>query len=176
MKLLPLLLLLAAGSALADDAALLRCRAISDVPSRVACYDAIPVAATAARPAAAPVAATPAAPAAPAAAAAATTPALAAAPASAADPAWAALPAKPVLKADGKPADAVETSIEGTFMGWVPGQRIRFANGQVWRIEDGSTEDVDLKNPKAQLRKGLFGAVYLDIEGAARAPRVKRVQ
>lgn len=155
MKTLPLLLLLSAGSALADDAALLRCRAMTDISARVDCYDAIPVAARAtASPAAAP----------------------AAAPAPAA-PAWAALPARPAAKVEApRQPDTVETSIEGAFKGWGPGQQIRLANGQVWRVEDGSSEDTDLSNPKANLRKGMLGAVYLDIEGAYRAPRVKRVQ
>src|SRR5262249_41620828 len=126
-------------------------------------YDAIPVAspahaasAAAAAPAAAPVAAVRATPAA---------------------PAWTALPAKPVAKAEQpKQPDTVETRIEGNFKGWGPGQLIHLANGQVWRVVDSSSEDTDLQNPKALLRKGLLGSVFLDIEGAYRAPRVKRVQ
>jgi hypothetical protein len=170
MKTLPLILLLAAGSAVADDAALLRCRALSDVTARVACYDAIPLAAPPAVAARAPAPlAVPAAP---------TTVAPAAAPAAApAEPAWTALPVKAAAKAEpAKQPDTVETSIEGNFLGWVPNQRIRLANGQIWRVEDGSTEDTNLHNPKAVLRKGLLGAVYLDIEGAYRAPKVRRVQ
>jgi hypothetical protein len=170
MKTLPLILLLAAGSAVADDAALLRCRALSDVTARVACYDAIPLAAPPAVAARAPAPlAVPAAPA---------TVAPAAAPAAApAEPAWTALPVKAAAKAEpAKQPDTVETSIEGNFLGWVPNQRIRLANGQIWRVEDGSTEDTNLHNPKAVLRKGLLGAVYLDIEGAYRAPKVRRVQ
>ena len=38
-----LFLLLVSTSALADDAALLRCRAIADGPARLACYDALPL-------------------------------------------------------------------------------------------------------------------------------------
>jgi hypothetical protein len=38
------LLLLTSTSALADNAALLRCRAIQDGPARLACYDAMPLA------------------------------------------------------------------------------------------------------------------------------------
>ncbi|WP_395401476.1 hypothetical protein ACHMW6_26920 [Pseudoduganella sp. UC29_106] len=164
MKTLPLLLLLAAGSAVADDAALLRCRALSDVAARVACYDAIPVAAPRAVAASAPAPVAAVAPA--------VTPA-----AAPAEPAWTALPAKAAAKAEpARQPDAVETIIEGNFLGWVPNQRIRLANGQIWRVEDGSTEDTNLHNPKAVLRKGLLGAVYLDIEGAYRAPKVRRVQ
>jgi hypothetical protein len=45
MKTLPLLLLFAAGAAGAvDDALVLRCRALPDAASRLACYEALPVA------------------------------------------------------------------------------------------------------------------------------------
>lgn len=39
------LLLLVSGAALADDAAVLKCRALADAASRLACYDAMPLAA-----------------------------------------------------------------------------------------------------------------------------------
>ena len=42
-------LLGAAGAALADDAALLACRALTDSAARLACYDKIPAAAPAQR-------------------------------------------------------------------------------------------------------------------------------
>lgn len=45
---LPFVLLAATGAALADDAALLKCRAVTDMAARVACYDAIPVVSAAA--------------------------------------------------------------------------------------------------------------------------------
>jgi hypothetical protein len=38
------LLLLVSGAALADDAALARCRGFADAAARLACYDAIPLA------------------------------------------------------------------------------------------------------------------------------------
>lgn len=45
MKTLPLLLLFASGAACAvDDALVLRCRALPDTASRLACYEALPVA------------------------------------------------------------------------------------------------------------------------------------
>ena len=43
MKALPLTLLLLSGAALADDAAITKCRALGDGAARLACYDAIPV-------------------------------------------------------------------------------------------------------------------------------------
>jgi len=41
--LLPLLLLLLASAALADDAGLLKCRSLSDPTARLSCYDALPL-------------------------------------------------------------------------------------------------------------------------------------
>jgi hypothetical protein len=43
MKILLPLLLVVSTSVLADDAGLLKCRGISDVSARLACYDALPV-------------------------------------------------------------------------------------------------------------------------------------
>jgi hypothetical protein len=45
---------LSAGAALADDAAILKCRGLSDTSQRLACYDAIPVGARPAAPTVAP--------------------------------------------------------------------------------------------------------------------------
>jgi hypothetical protein len=64
----------------------------------------------------------------------------------------------------------------GKFEGWDRGTLIKLANGQVWRVEDDSSEIVYLDSPKATLRRGALGSVYIDIEGARGAPRVRRVQ
>lgn len=140
-------LMLVSTAALADDAALLKCRQLEDGPVRLACYNAIPLG-------------VPAAP-----AAAATT---------------AAVPAKPDLvqtfgrEAESARLQAIESMIVGEFDGWVPNQRIRLANGQVWRIADGSDEQLSLLNPRVKLERGAMGAIYMDIDGAKTAPRVKR--
>jgi len=168
MKKLPLLLLLAAaGATAADDAALQRCRAMAEANARLACYDAIPAgpaAAVLAKPAAQAMA--------PAAA-----PAAVPAPAAAASPAV--NPAFELQSTQRKQAEqnsTLESRIVGKFEGWSNGTLIRLANGQVWRVEDDLSEIVYLDNPKATLRKGVLGAVFLDIEGARGAPRVRRVQ
>ena len=159
MKKLPVLLLLAAGSALAaDDAALLRCRAMPDAGARLACYDAIPAAAAARAPAAAPLPAAPAA-------------APVAAPAI--NPAF---ELQSTVRKQSEENVTLATRIVGKFEGWSNGQLIRLENGQVWRVEDDTSEIVYLDNPKATLRKGMLGSVFLDIEGARGAPRVRRVQ
>lgn len=170
MKKLPVLfLLLAAGGAMAaDDAALLRCRAMAEASARLACYDAIPAGkippggARAAAPAAvtAPMAA----------------PVAAAAPAAPAmNPAFE-LQSKLRQEAAKVENNTLTSSIVGKFEGWDHGTLIKLANGQVWRVEDDSSEIAYLDNPKATLRRGALGAVYIDIEGARGAPRVRRVQ
>lgn len=162
-----LVLMLVSSAALADDAALLRCRQLADGPGRLACYNAIPVGAAA--------------------------PAASSAPAAAAAPVMVAVapgvsvaaPAKTDLENmfGREPAvlksmqlDKIETTIPGYFDGWVAGQRIRLANGQVWKVVDGSDDVMELHDPKVTVKRGLLGAIFLDIEGAHRNPKVQRVQ
>lgn len=72
--------------------------------------------------------------------------------------------------------DAVDSRIPGNFDGWTARSRITLENGQVWQIDDDSRAILELKNPKARVRKGALGAFYLEVEGTNRSPRVKRVQ
>lgn len=156
-----LVLLAVAGPAMADDAALLHCRTVADVPARVACYDAIPVAAT--RP---PAAATPAAKVAaqPAAAAAAASPA-----------STFGLSATQLRKPD--EPNSIESSLTGRIEGWGPRTQFRLANGQVWRVADDSSGSVDeIDNPKVKITRNALGTMFLEIEGTSAAPRVRRVQ
>ncbi|MYM68315.1 hypothetical protein GTP45_15975 [Pseudoduganella sp. FT55W] len=143
-------LMLVSTAAMADDAALLKCRQLEDGPVRLACYNAIQL-----NPAA-PVAAAP-----------------------------TGVPSKAEMEAmfGREPAalksagvNSIETSIVGPFDGWVRGQRIRLANGQVWKVVDDTEDVVELNNPKVTVKRGLLGAIFLDIEGAHRNPKVQRVQ
>ncbi len=70
----------------------------------------------------------------------------------------------------------IETSIEGPFEGWVPRQRIRLANGQVWEIADGTTHWMSVDNPKVVIWRGLLGAIYMSIGKLNQSPRVERVK
>ncbi|MBI3715046.1 MAG: hypothetical protein HY255_03515 [Betaproteobacteria bacterium] len=168
--------LLIAASAHADDGDLARCRAITDANARLACYDAIPLAGAARVPSA------PALPAAGSAPTAATVATRAPAPVEERNlPATAA--AKPAAEQFGlenkRPKDELQeivTRIDGTFDGWVPNQRIRLANGQVWQIADDTTRWFTFVNPKVTIWRGTFGVFYMNIEGHNQSPRVKRVQ
>jgi hypothetical protein len=153
MRILTAILLAgAAGAALADDAALLRCRQLPDGPERLRCYNAIPVGAAA--PAASP-----------------TTPT---APTRAQQESSFGREQAVIAQ---QQLSELSSTIAGEFEGWKAGARIRLANGQVWQIADDSEEWMaPVTNPKATLRRGTLGAIFLDIEGAPRAPRVRRVK
>ena len=168
MKTRSLLALLAVAlpAAAVDDAAVQRCRAMTDGAQRLACYDGLPLAAPSAP--RAPVAAAPA-PAAPPAA-----PAPAAAPAA----------ASPSLlsrfgfenRAQPEELPTVESHIPGRFEGWGPKSAIALANGQVWQVIDDSARTAYRENPKVTLRRGSMGSFFLDIEGVNPSPRVRRIQ
>lgn len=148
-KTIALLFALAAPAAqAADDAALSRCRGMPEAAARLACYDAIPLGMR------------PAAPSAPAA------------------------PVRQTPETFGiEQRAAVATRLEditshipGRFEGWSPDTSIVLANGQVWRITDGTTRRVYLENPKVTVRRAALGSFVLDIEGESRSPKVRRIQ
>jgi len=145
----------AAPAALAQSGSgLAACRALTDAAQRLACYDALPLA--------------PATPAAP------TPPAVATAPIPAASS-----PAGQFgfeQRALASAPESIDTRIDGPFGGWGPKDRLRLANGQVWQVVDGSSATLNLQSPKVRVRRGMFGAFYLDIEGTGRSPRVKRLE
>jgi hypothetical protein len=143
------LMLFVSGAALADDAAIVKCRALPDA-ARLACYDAIPVGAARAS----------------------------AAPAPAAAPVRA--PVQDFGMEMKRPADepkSVESTIVGTFDGWTASSRIKLANGQVWRIIDGSEAVLSpMTNPKVHIARNMFGTLFLTIEGTNHSAKVRRVE
>jgi hypothetical protein len=153
--LLPLIAfaLLSPQMAQADDAALLRCRAIAEPERRLICYDAIPTQASA----------TPQAAQAPQAPPTANT-------GSAADSFG--LPAR---TPSNEPA-RVESRVPSDFRGWGPNSRIRLDNGQIWRVVDNSSMFVKPAARAASVRRGLLGVFYLDLEGINRSPKVERIE
>jgi hypothetical protein len=148
--LLSALLLAFAGPGHADDGGLRRCRGVADAAARLACYDALPL------PAATVPGAQGVAPRAP-----------------AASPS---LMERFGLEARQPQADRIESHIPGLFTGWDANSSIRLANGQVWKVVDGSWLHGEWKDPKVTVRRGVFGAFFLDIEGESRSPRVQRVR
>ena len=140
-------LLVLAGAAGADDAGLLRCRGIADPSARLACYDALPVAAE--------------------------SKVVPGAPMPRATPEQFGFEERLVPV----PAlDSIESTIPGHFEGWWPNAVIRLANGQVWQVTDGTSRVYDGDNPKVTIQRGTLGAFYLNLAGENRTVRVKRLQ
>lgn len=162
------------GSALADDRALLHCRTIADVAGRVACYDAIPVAAGGAPKAAG----APAAMQAPQATATATVTAAASppAPAAATNPEDA-FGMDTIAKRKADTPSSIESTVVGKIEGWGPTTQFKLANGQVWRVVDGSSEwFMERTNPKVVLSRNAIGTIFFEVDGAKQPPRVRRIQ
>lgn len=148
----------------AADAEVLRCRTIADPAQRLACYDkwvdgtGAPAPATTNRP---PVAA----------------------PAQSATPAPTPVAQAPAAvqfglehRREPSAIDAIDSQIVGLFEGWDPGTMITLANGQIWQVADDSRGTYALRDPRVRVRRGMLGAFYLEIDGANRSPRVKRLR
>lgn len=152
---LSLALLGASAPVFADDSALRQCRALVDNFARLACYDLLPL-----KP---------------------LPPAAAVAPAAAAAPTAPAAPARATEAGFGldRPSEQsaqIISSIEGRFAGWSPRERIRLANGQLWQVVDDSSGVYDLRDPKVTIKRGALSGYVMDIDGANRTPRVRRVE
>ena len=148
-------LLLSSTALAADDAALLRCRAIADASARLACYDALPLAGSQAKGEAK------------------SGQGVAAQRDAAPSPEMFGLEEQiaPSLK-----IETIETSIPGHFEGWLPNEKILLANGQVWQVADGSSRFYSVDNPKVTIRRGTLGAFYLNLSGDNRTVRVRRLK
>ena len=167
-----LVLLAISGSALADDGALLHCRTIADAAARVACYDAIPVAPAARVEGGAAV---PGATAAPAPRAVAAAPA--AAPAAPAANTEAGFGLDTMAKDRTADLKSIESTVVGKIEGWGPTTQFKLANGQVWRVVDGSSEwFMERTNPKVVLSRNALGTIFFEVDGAKQPPRVRRIQ
>jgi hypothetical protein len=160
LLLLLLLPVLAPVLAFADDDAMARCRGMADKAARLECYDALPQ---------------PGQPPAP----------VKTVPGKAATAPAAALPSPQVQQQQfglnqQRPKEAIETitsTIPGDFGGWRRGEIITLANGQVWQVSDDSSRVMEvLHDPRVTIRRGTFGAFYMDFEKDNHSPRVVRVK
>lgn len=82
----------------------------------------------------------------------------------------------PATALPGAEVTFVDSQINGRFEGWNPDQLIELANGQVWRIVDGSRAFFNATDPKVRIERGAFGAYYMSITGINRVPRVRRAK
>jgi len=141
------LALLTPTLAAADDAGLRACRALAESAARLACYDALPLGVPAAR----------------------------------AAPATPARQAPETFGIEQKAAtqnrlEEIHSHIPGAFDGWTSDTTLVLANGQSWKITDGSSRRAFLNNPKVTVRRAALGSFTLEIEGESRTPKVRRVQ
>jgi hypothetical protein len=147
MKKSLILLMCVSGAALADDAAVLACRALPDAASRLACYDAMPVGPSG-------------------------LPATAAGSAAVSEFGRETIK----KKADALPA-AIDSTVPGDFDGWGPNARIRLANGQVWRVVDDSSAVLPRRaGTKVRIERNAFGTLFLTVEGTNQSAKVRRVE
>lgn len=153
MKALPFaILLLASSAAVADDAAILKCRAIAEVGARVTCYDAIVVGQARS------------------------------APAGAAAPVVTARQREEnfgieAVKQREQQAQRVQSTVVGEFDGWGPNARIKLANGQVWRVIDTSEAVLPRRsNVAVTIERNVFGSLFLRVDGTNSSARVRRVE
>lgn len=131
------------------------CRAQPDDRRRLACYDAIRLAAPAS--ATAP-AATPASPAAPAAAAAARDFGL------------------PPTATPAQAVSRVSARLQGRLSDWAAGTRLALDNGQVWQVIDGQGAGYALEQPQVTIERGLLGSFFATVEGVSASIKVRRLQ
>ena len=76
-----------------------------------------------------------------------------------------------------EPARSVESTIAGNFSGWGPATLFTLANGQVWKVVDGSSADLaPVTNPPVKIVRNMFGTLFLEIDGTNASPKVRRVR
>lgn len=73
--------------------------------------------------------------------------------------------------------EIVRSRLLGSFRGWSGNTVFRLENGQVWQQTDGGRlAGVNLDSPPVTIRKSLFGAWYLSVEGYNTRAKVQRLE
>jgi len=142
-----------------DD--LRRCTEIADDSNRLACFDWITRAMTAAAPASA-LPATASAPEPP-----------AAAPSAAA---VATFGSELVPDTPGEALDEIQSRFAGEFTGWNGNTIFTLENGQVWQQSESGRLVLQADSPLVTIRRGAFSTYRLSVEGVNRAVRVRRIR
>jgi hypothetical protein len=143
-----------ASGALADDTAMRACRTVTESDARLNCYDKIALGSNSVHPGA-------------------SNPAPALTP----QQSFGLRPAAMAVQARPEQIDAIDSTIVGTFDGWGPGTTFSLANGQRWKIIDGS-EAVLAKNDHQQVKitRNFLGTLFMQFEGSNQSPKVRRVE
>ncbi len=72
--------------------------------------------------------------------------------------------------------EAITSTIPGDFRGWTGHETFTLANGQAWRITDGSDFVVHLTNPVVHIIPGFMDSWNMHIEGYGTTVKVERVK
>ena len=72
--------------------------------------------------------------------------------------------------------DELRSRIPGMFEGWEAKTVLTLENGQAWQIADGSRAYYQLRSPLVRIVRGAVSGYYLEVEGVAQRPRVRRVK
>jgi hypothetical protein len=81
-----------------------------------------------------------------------------------------------VKQREAQPA-SIRSTVVGDFDGWGPGSQIRLANGQVWRVIDGSDAVLPrTKDAPVTIERNVFGTLFLKVDGGNSSAKVRRVQ
>lgn len=75
------------------------------------------------------------------------------------------------------PAVAIESTLPGAFDGWSPGQTLTLANGQTWRVTEGTltVRRGARRDVPVRVAPGFLGAWYLKADGEVQQAKVKRI-
>ena len=71
--------------------------------------------------------------------------------------------------------DAIESSLEGLVDGWEANTVFTLANGQRWKVTDGTRGVMNLRNPRVWVRRGALGSFRIEFEGSKQTAFVKRL-
>nr|WP_314547708.1 hypothetical protein [uncultured Massilia sp.] len=71
----------------------------------------------------------------------------------------------------------IESAVVGRLEGWGPNTRFTLANGQVWRVSDGSSGMLDpVTDPKVRITRNVFGTMFIEFPGTNQSAKVQRVR
>jgi hypothetical protein len=81
-----------------------------------------------------------------------------------------------IKKAPDPDFEIIESELASDLDGLRPNETIRLKNGQIWRVTDDSTVILPAGARKVKIRRGMFGAFFIEFEGINHSPKVKRIQ
>ena len=72
--------------------------------------------------------------------------------------------------------EPVRSSIAGELRGWSVGTLFTLANGETWRVTEGSYSVRPVSNPAVILRPGVISGWYMEVEGHPVKAKVRRLK